>query len=164
MKIIMTTLALFLVIAASSCGGDGGGSGSINPTSGVWFFNAGTVTSDTCNYSDTPVDPSGNFQLTNNGDGTLLITPDDGTDPFTCTLSVPSMNCPDRADVDIDSAPLAAVFHVHATLQAAFSSDTAMSGSQTANITCDGAQCDMAAEMIGITVPCSYTQSFTASL
>jgi hypothetical protein len=164
MKIILTTLALFFMIAASSCGGDGNGNGSANPTSGTWYFTPGAVSSDTCNYSDTPVDPSGNFQLQNNGDGTLLLTPSDGTPAFTCSLSGSSLSCPDRAVEDIDATPLAAVFHIHATAQATFSSDTAMSGSQTANVTCDGAQCAMAATAVGITLPCSYTQSFTASL
>ena len=105
----------------------------------------------------------GFFRVQNNGDGTLLITPGDGTPAFTCSLSGSSLSCPDRYNDDIPASPLDAVFHIHATAQGSFSSDTALSGSQTADVTCDGTQCDMAAAGVGISVPCSYTQNFTAS-
>ena len=162
MKIIMTALALVFMVAAAGCDGDGNG-GSVSPATGNWHFTAGNITSDTCNYPDPPVDPSGDFHVQNNGDGTLLITPGDGTPAFTCTLSGSSLSCPDRYNDDIDASPLAAIFHIHASAQGTFSSDTALSGSQTADVTCDGAQCDMAAAGVGITVPCSYSQNFTAS-
>jgi hypothetical protein len=149
---------------AAACGDGGSGPGSTNPPTGTWHFNGGSVTDDTCEYPDPPTDPDGDFTITNNGDGTFTVDEADGTRMFDCTLSGSSFSCPDRLYEDIDAAPLAATVHVHVRATGSFSSDTQASGRETADVSCDGADCAAVAAYAGISAFfCSYSQDFTAS-
>jgi hypothetical protein len=53
---------------------------------------------------------------------------------------------------------------MHVSITGSFSSDTEMSGHQTANVTCVGADCATVAATGGLSgFPCSLSQNFTAS-
>lgn len=160
MRNVMMALAACLALVLASCGGDG--NGGVDPTTGVWLHSPGSIFDDACEYPDPPTDPTGEFTLTNNGDGTLTV--DDGEHVFDCTLSGSSFNCPERSRDDYDASPLDAVATVLISVAGSFSSDTEMSGHQTANATCVGADCAAAATAIGMAgFPCSVSQNFTAS-
>lgn len=156
MRYMMIALCLVFAVA---CGDDGT---SVNPMSGMWIFVGGDMFDDACNYSDTPVDPDGTFSVSNNGNGTLTIDTG-GDEMFQCTLSGADFNCPERKEVDIDASPLDAVVHVTVTAEGTFQSDISATGHETAHITCEGADCAAAAAAVGITLPCSYSQRFTAN-
>jgi hypothetical protein len=165
-RTLMKYLAIFIVSGTllASCGNGGSGGGSADPPSGTWHFNGGSVVDDTCGYPSPPTDPDGDFTITNNGDSTFTVDEADGTRMFDCTLSGSSFNCPDRLYEDIDASPLTAVVHVHVRATGSFSSDTQASGRETADVTCDGADCASVASYAGISAfPCSYSQDFTAS-
>ncbi|MFH1435709.1 MAG: hypothetical protein ABIJ56_08345 [Pseudomonadota bacterium] len=151
-------IALCLVFAAA-CGDD---AASVNPMSGMWIFVGGDIFNDSCNYTDSPVDPDGEFSVTNNGNNTLTIDTG-GDEMFQCTLSGANFNCPERKEVDIEIPLVDAVFHVNVSAEGSFQSDTSASGHETANITCTGADCEAAAATAGITIPCSYSQYFAAN-
>jgi hypothetical protein len=162
MRNMMIALAACLALALASCDGDGNGNGGVDPTTGVWLYSPGSVFDDTCEYPDPPTDPTGEFTLTNNGDGTFTV--DDGDNVFDCTLSGSNFNCPERRTEEHDASPLDAVATVHVSIEGSFSSDTDMTGHQTANATCVGADCADAAAAVGMAgFPCSLSQNFTAS-
>lgn len=162
MRNVMIALAACLALVLASCGGDGDGNGGVSPTTGVWLYAPGSVFDDTCEHPDPPTDPTGEFTLTNNGDGTFTV--DDGDNVFECTLSGSSFNCPERLTEEVDATPLDGVVSVHVSITGSFSSDTDVSGHQTANVTCVGADCATVATAGGISgFPCSLSQNFTAS-
>jgi hypothetical protein len=156
---------LAIVLAASftlaGCGSDGDGGGTINPNSGTWAFTPGSIVNDTCEYADPPTDPSGDFTILSTGEGTFTV--DDGDTLFDCTVSGSSFTCPERLTETIDASPLDAVVSVHVRVSGTFSSSDAASGEQTANVSCEGANCSDAATAAGISgFPCTVSETFTA--
>jgi hypothetical protein len=135
------------------------------PSSGTWFYDEGTATTDTCSLASTGVQGDGNFELADNGNGTFTVTPSDGTDPFTCTLTGRDFTCAERFvwDEDYSGSGFDAVLSVLATAQGTFASETSMSGTQAATGTCTGTQCALAAAFLGVTFPCSLVVEFTAT-
>jgi hypothetical protein len=124
-------------------------------------YTPGSIVDDVCEYPDPPTDPNGEFTITSTGDGTFTV--DDGGVLFDCTVSGSAFNCPERLTEEIDANPLDAVVSVHVSVTGTFSSSSASSGRQTANVTCVGTQCADAATYAGITgFPCSVSETFTA--
>jgi hypothetical protein len=144
--------------------GDGGGGSDIEPRSGTWDFVGSAPVDDTCGYEDLYTDPPGQFQLTNNGDGTFTV--DDGSNVFDCDLDGASFSCPERAAGENDvggAVGLDAVVKYTITATGSFSSETAMSGKQSIRIVCEGADCSTVEGIVGVTTPCGWSQNFTAS-
>ncbi|MBW2261611.1 MAG: hypothetical protein JRG91_06520 [Deltaproteobacteria bacterium] len=157
----LLAIALAASFVAAGCGSDGNGGGTINPNSGTWLFVPGSIVDDTCEYADPPTDPSGDFAMLSTGDGTFTVN--DGDVVFDCTVSGSAFNCPERLTETIDASPLDAIVSVHVSITGTFSSANAASGRQTANVTCVGADCAAAGAAVGVTFPCSVSETFTAT-
>ena len=119
------------------------------------------IVDDTCEYPDPPTDPDGNFTIVSTGEGTFTV--DDGDVLFDCTVSGSAFNCPERLTETIDASPLDAIVSVHVSITGTFSSANAASGRQTANVSCVGADCATAGAAVGVTFPCSVSETFTAT-
>jgi hypothetical protein len=133
------------------------------PESGTWNFVAGEQTQNTCNY-DGVGGVAGDFLLDNNGDGTLTIDPQDGSDPFECTLDGDDFDCAERFQGETDITGYDATLVTHASAQGTFGSSTSASGSQSGRVACEGSDCGALASLVGATLPCDFTERFTASL
>jgi hypothetical protein len=144
-----------LAIALAGCeeGGD--------PKSGNWNFVAGAQTQNTCNY-DGVGGQYGDFTLDNNG-GSLTIDPQDGSDPFECDLDGNDFDCPERFQGEQDVATYDATLIIHASARGSFDSNTTAAGTQHGSVTCEGGDCGALANLVGATVPCEFTEEFTAS-
>jgi len=131
-----------------------------NPPSGTWLFVNGEVISDTCNVAEGEV-ASGNFALINNDNGTFTIDPEDGTDPFLCTIEGDDFVCPERLQDDLGDDNTTLALHVEAS--GFFDSDTFVTGTQTATISCMGDGCGLASLLYSVDFPCTTVVRFTAS-
>lgn len=162
----MRTLTLTLLCAASltlACAEHEGGP-TIEPRSGTWEFVGSDPVNDTCGYPGLYVDPAGDFELDNNGDGTFTVTAGDNV--FECALNGSSFSCPERFTGENDigaAAGLDAVVIYNISVSGSLSSATAMSGRQSFRIVCEGADCPAVEATVGVTTPCGWEQSFTAT-
>ncbi len=154
MKFALPILAFLL-----GCGDDGA---AIEPASGTWGYLEGDIFDDTCHYGDPTTSPMGTFQLVNNRDGTMTITPP-GEPSFACTLSAASFTCPDRADSVTPVPTMDASVHLHVSAYGTFSSPTAAAGHQRVDATCAGTQCAAAGALAGVTFPCGFSVRYTSS-
>lgn len=164
MKYLAMATASCLVLALSGCGGDGDG-GTINPTTGIWLFVPGDVFDNSCEITDPPTDPVGDFTITSTGEGTFTVN--DGTNVFDCTVSGSSFDCPRRSVETIDGNPYYdAVGDIQISVHGTFQSATEASGHQTGHLSCTGTDCDNA-EMLALAgvsgFPCEVSERFTAS-
>lgn len=143
------------VDAAGTRGSDGGPTGNASPRAGAWQYNEVTPVSSTC-PTNTPTIENGTFVIDQVQPGSFHIIPDDGTDPFTCTLASGSFDCPDRGTATEDLRPgLDALVLAHATANGSFSADVHGSGRQEATVTCTGTQCSALASF-----PCTIKVDF----
>jgi hypothetical protein len=152
------TLACALATLTLACGGS-----DIEPRSGTWSFMGSAPVDDTCGVDSLYTDPPGQFQLTNNGDGTFTV--DDSENVFDCNLDGAKFNCPERVAGERDvggSFGLDAVAKFSVSVTGSFASDVEMSGRQTVVIVCEGADCGTVETVSGITTPCGWSQDFTA--
>ncbi|HLT39650.1 MAG TPA: hypothetical protein VK034_25380 [Enhygromyxa sp.] len=164
MRAPLQALTIACAVLLTFACGDGAGGSDIEPRSGTWDFMGSDPVDDTCGLPDLYTDPPGQFELTNNGDGTITV--DDSENVFDCTLDGSSFSCPERAAGENDvGGPfgLDAVVEYTITATGSFSSDTAMSGRQTIEIVCVGADCAAVEATVGVTTPCGWAQDFTAS-
>lgn len=161
-------LSLSLAVALAACGGLGDGDGDdeggapADPRSGTWSYFDGGIAMATCeNAEELYRDPNTTFLLTNNGDGTFTV--DQGAEEdFSCTVSGKGFDCPQRLfdQIDVDGADAVLTYDV--AIEGTFSSDTQMSGQQTAALSCTGSACSLAPQVLGTELPCTYTVDFTA--
>ena len=160
----MTRFALGIALVLVACVNNGGGNGDdvidpgadVQPVAGAWSY-SDTPVSDTC-PGDVKTEESGTFAIDSVTAAGFRIVPGDGTDPFACDLSGGDFNCPDRVkDVEDLRPSVDAVITVHASATGTFSSTAAGTGSQNANATCAGADCDIQ----GNVFPCSASVHFT---
>jgi hypothetical protein len=105
----------------------------------------------------------GRFTVSNNGDGTLTIDPDDGSDPFECDLDGSDFDCPERFQGEDDLAGYDATLITHASARGTFASSTSASGTQHGRVECEGGDCSALASAVGAMLPCEFTEEFTAS-
>lgn len=133
------------------------GCGGGEPDSGTWVYSNEVEEENTCGvpYGTT----SGEFLLTNNGDGTLVIDADDGTDPFVCTLDGGAYDCPQRYVEDVELG-LGAVAEVRVSAEGTFRSATSGTGTQTGTFSCKDATCSAMAALAGIPDPCTVAVSY----
>jgi hypothetical protein len=159
--LFIVVFAICAALALTACDEDG--DGEIDPVSGEWDFTGEPPDNDSCDVEGNDLgDPDGIFEIVNHGDGTFTVTPDDVSDPFDCTLSGASFDCPDRYYDEVEVPTMDAVVTIDSSASGTFSSSTEASGVQDATITCDGADCAAVEAYAGISFPCDYSQAFTA--
>jgi hypothetical protein len=157
-------LGLCLVLAACVTNNDDPGedpfdpppTGDIEPEAGIWSY-SDTPISNSC-PGNVNVGEAGSFAIEAVTSTGFRIVPNDGTDPFDCTLDDGEFDCPDRVkDVEDLRPTVDAVITVRARANGQFSSETFGAGEQSADATCEGTQCNAA----GNVFPCSASVSFT---
>jgi hypothetical protein len=133
----------------------GGGSGNAAPQIGGWNYTGVTLVTNTCNQRINRGE-AGNFAIDQVAASSFRIVPNDGTAPFTCTLSRSGFSCPNRASSVQDGRPsVDAVLTVHVTADGTFSDATHGTGRQAGTVDCVGTACSA----LG-TLPCTFTQDF----
>jgi hypothetical protein len=133
----------------------GGSSGNVAPRLGGWHYTGVTVVSNTCN-SNVNRGEAGNFAVDQGTATSFRIVPNDGTAPFTCTLSKGAFTCPDRVSFVQDNRPsIDAVVTIHVTAEGAFPDATHGTGSQDGTVNCVGTACSVLGPW-----PCTFTQGF----
>lgn len=136
------------------------GEPQIEPATGTWGIAFSAPTTNTC--GDAVDFSSGDFGLTNNGDGTFTVDPKDGSATFDCTVDGERFTCPERV---LRSTPLEgydATLELRVSETGTFSANTEASGRRDGSATCTGSACALA-PTIGLTFPCDWSASFTAS-
>ena len=159
-------VALFFGLLAcdSSLGGEGSETegSDANPQTGAWLYLEGSSISDSCMIPGWNVDGTTEFGLTNNGDGTFTVLREGQN--IECTVSGDDFTC---APVPLDPIMqdgLDATFNLEVTYVGTFSSNTALEGERTIDVTCTGSSCDAAAAAIMSSYPCAVVDSFSASV
>ncbi len=162
----MRTL-LGLVVALAACGNsnnggddapppDGTTMSPVTPKVGLWGYDEVTPVSRTCPGT---IDQggTGTFGIDSSSPTGFHVVPNDGTAPFSCTLSGAAFDCPDRASATEDLHPqFDAVVTAHAVATGNFATATQASGRQEATVTCAGTQC----AATGIQFPCTIKVDF----
>lgn len=153
--------AALIALSAAACGGP------VVPKDGTWNFLEGTVTADTCKVSPTPGEGNGTFVLANKPGG-FTIDAQDSYEKFDCTLADAKYSCPSRARDQVDLGQqtgglYTGILKVNVTIEGTFSSDSATSGTETADVTCEGTGCATAASYFGTSFPCSVTRQYSAT-
>jgi hypothetical protein len=162
----MSRYLVCLVLAACTNNGPmtpGGGdddapdAGTTNPDvlprAGAWYYEESTPVHNTCSQAVQGED--GSFGIDNVLAGSFHVIPNDGTTPFTCSLTNGSFDCPDRAWETRDLRPsVDAVLTAHGTAAGTFSSTTRATGQQKATVTCTGTAC------ASLGLPCTFDVNF----
>jgi hypothetical protein len=157
---LMTRLVLGLCLVLVACASNGPtepGGDDVQPVEGAWSY-SDTPKTNTC-PGDVDTQEAGLFAIDGVTSSGFTIVPNDSTDPFTCSLSSDGrFNCPDRVkDVEDLRPDFDAVITIHASATGSFDSPQSGAGSQNANASCEGADCDAA----GNVFPCSASVDFT---
>ncbi len=141
-------------------GSDDGGA-AIEPRSGAWDYSDYVPSVNDCDIPGDYGNGGGGFGLVNDGGGTFRVLPNDGTDPFDCNLDGADFDCPDRATEEAVVDPgLDALLVGQATAEGTFSDPENATGSQTAIVDCEGADCAVVEAATGADFPCTFTVNF----
>lgn len=163
MRTLGWLVAVGALLAFGSCGDDGGvGNGELWPVSGLWNYYDGGIVANDCGTDDVVTDPDATFGLYNNGDGTFTVDQGNAGDPFLCTLTGSSFNCPERLSGSSPVQNYDITLHYTVSITGTFQSNSSMSGEQQVDVTCEGTDCPLAGQA-GYNLPCTYTVAFTAS-
>lgn len=146
---------------AGSGGGATGPGSSVQPVSGLWDYMDGGIFENSCGTDSVYTDPDTIFQLTSDDSGSFTV--EQGSEPdFQCTLDGLEFICPSRLSNDTPIPGADAVLRGNVRIEGEFVDARSMSGRQTADITCEGADCAFA-PALGLTLPCSYSVDFSAT-
>lgn len=151
-------LALALLSTACSSEAD------VEPKSGDWNYNGSTVVTNTCGV-EPPSDPSGGFTLTVTGPGKFTVDDNTFENDFECTYDGDSFSCPKRlAESNQPETSLDATLSYSVKISGTLDSDRELSGTQTVELSCEGADCELALKAFfeDAMLPCTYSYSFTA--
>jgi hypothetical protein len=125
------------------------------PRTGAWGYDEVTPVSSTC-PGNVMAGGVGTFGIDTASSTSFHVVPNDGTAPFTCSLSGAAFDCPERATAMQDLRPaLDAVYTARATARGTLASSTQGSGRQEATVTCAGTQCSV----LGV-FPCTIEVDF----
>ena len=128
----------------------------ITPKIGAWGYDEVTPVSSTC-PGNIQQGGTGTFAIDSSSSTSFHVVPNDGTAPFSCSLTGSAFDCPERATATQDLRPaLDAVVTVRAIAKGTFSSSTQATGRQEATATCAGTQCSAT----GATFPCMAKVDF----
>lgn len=141
--------------------GSDGGAGDVEPRSGVWDYSDYNANQNDCNVPEDYGNGGGGFGLVNNGGGSFTVIPNDGTEAFDCSLDGADFDCPDRATEEaVVDADYDAVLIGQAVAEGTFSDSENATGSQTAEIDCEGADCGLLEAATGASFPCTLSVDY----
>jgi len=156
-------LVSFVALAATGCviehnsdpHPDGSISEPVIPRAGSWYYAEITPVSNTCGAQIGQAE-NGSFAIDQTSATGFRVLPQDGSDPFLCSLSGSAFNCPDRAAGSRDLGTIDATVYYRATAHGTFSNPIRATGSQQATVTCMGTQCNA----LGVTFPCNFSVNY----
>ena len=141
--------------------GDDDPVGDVDPRSGVWDYTEYEPNTNDCNLPESYGNGGGGFGLDNNGDGTFTVIPNDGTDPFDCTMEGADFDCLDRAtEEEVVDPQYDATLIGQATATGTFDDPESGSGTQTAVVECEGTDCSLLELATGVDFPCTFSIDF----
>ena len=146
----------------SETAGPTGGGEDASPKSGVWSYEDQGIQENSCG-DDLYRDPDAVFGVKNNNDGTFTVDQGSSAEDFDCTITGSGFNCPQRLYGEYPITGVDAELHYTVSIDGVFASDTAMTGTQMAVVTCEGNACQLAPAALGVEFPCSYTVAFSAT-
>lgn len=135
-----------------------GACGSFEPVEGTWLYTTVEVLEDTCGGQVTQ--STGEFSVYVAEDDTLVIDPEDGTDPFLCAQSNKDFTCPTRLALEEPVDGFDATVTVDASAEGTFSAADEATGTMTATGDCAGSDCALLSAYAGISFPCTVSESF----
>lgn len=142
---------------------DTGAPAGDGPDSGAWVYADSGASSNDCTFLGTPSQGLGDYQVINDGGDSFTIVPGDDTDPFDCDLvGAEQFECPQRLVDVIEEDGVAALLEVTVRIEGT-TDTTAMEGSQLGSITCTGADCDVAEQLLATSLPCAFEIPFTGT-
>lgn len=140
---------------------DGDGGDSVQPRTGVWRYAEYDENRNDCDLPPDYGNGNGGFGIDDLGGDRFVVIPNDGTDPFDCTLDGADFDCPDRATEVVPAGPpYDAVLLGQARVEGTFSDPENGSGTQTAIIQCNGADCPLVELGTGVNFPCTFAIDF----
>jgi len=145
--------------------GDPTGEGGA-PQDGEWLYDESGGTVNDCGFLRQPSNGFGIYVIANTGADSFTITPGDGTAPFECTHDGASYDCPERLQEDLgldEGTGADAVGHVYVGVEGTLESSIEMTGEQQGRIECEGGDCFLAEQYLGVTFPCEFTIPFTGT-
>jgi len=131
------------------------------PLTGEWDYTDEDVIENTCSDAIDYDGTSGAFTIDNQGDGTFIVDPLDGTEPFACTVDKKDYTCPERVSEVLDLGG-GAEAELTVSVSGEFLKKDEAIGTQTATLTCLDAGCEAAAALVGIPSPCTIVVDFEA--
>lgn len=151
---------LALVLLSTACSSEA----DVEPKSGTWNYNGSTIVTNTCGV-DPLTDPSGGFTLTVTGPGKFTVTDESFDNAFECTYDGGSYNCPKRlAGSNQPESSIDATLIYNVKISGTLDSDHELSGTQTVELSCEGADCELALTTFfpEAKLPCTYSYTFSA--
>lgn len=134
---------------------------SDGPDSGLWIYADNGASSNTCNFLGRPSQGLGDYNVTNNGDGTFTVEPGDGSDAFECAVQAGgNFDCDERFVESITSPGVRGSLEVLVRVDGTTAATT-MEGEQHGRIECEGDDCAAAEAALGTSFPCEFTIPFT---
>lgn len=149
---------------ASADDTEGESGADVTPSAGLWQYEETGMTTNDCTFIDNPSNGFGQFQIAVTGAGTMTILPGDATDPFQCTYGGGSYSCAERLTGMTDEvAGLDAVGNILVSIEGTIESNASITGTQNGHIECEGTDCGVAADALGVTFPCVFTIPFVGT-
>lgn len=144
--------AVLLLIFTAGC--------AAGPQSGTWLYTSTDILSDSCGFLEDEDLPEGDFYVYNEGKGSLVVDPNDGSDIFNCTLDGKSFDCPSRLEDEQSQGNTTLRFEIGVVGE--FDGRESVSGSQNAEVDCEGDNCATVEATLEVTFPCTAEVGFTA--
>lgn len=135
--------------------------GGARPLSGEWDYTDEDLVENSCGDALDYDGTSGSFTVENNGDGTFVVDPQDGTDSFSCTADGKDFACPERISEVLELGG-GAQAELSVKVDGTFPKKDEATGSQTATFRCLDGGCEVVAALVGISSPCSLVVDFEA--
>jgi len=159
-RVFLATLATFGLVGC-------GGGVLIVPLVGAWEFTEGTIVTDTCKITPVPSEGNGTFQLATKVGG-FTIDPQDGSPLFDCAQVGNTYTCPSRLSATVDLGAqsgglLSGTLKVNVKLGGSLTTDSATTGVETADVSCEGSGCSAAASYFSTAFPCMVSRNYAAN-
>ncbi|MCA9653496.1 MAG: hypothetical protein H6712_29065 [Myxococcales bacterium] len=138
-------------------GAEGGGTAD-EPTPGLWIYAETGQSTNECEFLDDPSNGWGEYGV-ELVDGGFRVTPGDDTEPFDCSSGGGSFECPQRLQEEVMAG--GTTLQVLVTIEGTLPMADAMAGTQLGEVVCEGSDCALAEQLLGTTLPCSFSVGFT---
>ena len=172
---ILSTLLLMTAVGCSGKSDDTGASddtdtdssGAFTPTEGVWTETSNEIINDSCGIDDgddsSDDDDQASIVLAITDEDSFTFTVDNEV-VFECELSDQSFTCTgDAEEDDMSDDGVNAVLIMTTALEGEFESADSLTLTYTNSWECSGDDCDMVSDVSGVSFPCEFSGTVTAT-